>query len=1356
MNEPLVLSSQIVQSPANGHRPLSFAQQRLWVFEQLQPGNPVYVGSAGLRIQGSLDLVALARALEMIVSRHDVLRTVFREEEGVPVQIVSPDSRLKLRCVDLTVLPAADREAEVDRCLRRESRRPFDLSADLMLRAVPFQLAADKYLLWLTTHHIASDGWSKDVLLRELCSFYNAFVAGRSPDVSKLPIQYSDFALWQREWLTNDRLEAQLAYWKQQLAGAPAVLELPLDRVRPPAQTFNGCRELTRFPADLLDRLRALSRRLRATPFMILFAAFNALLYRHTGQEDIVVGSPISGRSRLETEPLIGFFVNNLVLRTDLSGNPIFADLVGRVRRVAIDAYGHQDVPFERLIEEVQVARDPAISPLFQVVFGLQNTPQSLLALEGATVEMAESDPGTAKFDLSVFVFEEVDGLKVQAEYNTDLFDRGTVTRLLEHYGVLLDEALRKPETRISDLPWLTPNERRRILVEWNDTARDYPRDRCLHELFEAQVRRDPDSLAVICETAQLTYAGLDARANALARRLSSFRAGPDVPVAICLERSVNLIVAIIAVLKVGGAYLPLEPDDPPDRQRFQIDDAAVSLVITESALADRFRPVQQVVVLNAEEPPDHYPDDLSCALSAPTSQNLAYIVYTSGSTGRPKGVAIEHRQIVNYVQGILERLDVPAGSSFASVSTVAADLGHTAIFGALSSGGCLHLITRDRARDPERLSDYMAQHPIDVLKIVPSHLAALLSVPRPERLMPRRALILGGEASRLEWVAHLQELAPDCKILNHYGPTEATVGATTCGFGTELLSTRSGTLPLGRPLPNITAYVLDANQHPAPIGAAGELFLGGAGVARGYVNRPSETAARFIPDSFSRLPGGRLYRTGDRVRYLENGCLEFLGRNDRQLKIRGYRIEPDEIEAALRQHPAVEDAIVVARERPTGAAIVAYLVPRSEKWGDGPGAYRLPDGSWVRHLNRSETNYIYDEIFIREAYLRHGIELRDGDCVFDVGANIGLFSLWVSRICRASALYAFEPNPAAFEALRANLVATGVPAKPLKVALSNACRTGELTVFKGFSLLSGFHADTPRERGLVHTFVQGLQPSGPDESAAERLDELLEDRFQETSYAVEVRTISSVIAEDGIERIDLLKINVERSELEVLEGIAADDWRRIRQLVLEVDSDALLDPILELLTSQGYEVAVEQDPRLANTQLRYVYAVRHSGGRQIQRGPARVDYHESSSQVPVRLGSDLRAYLARRLPEHMVPESYVLLEAFPLTPNGKIDIAALPESGAEGQPSLGRVRALNGTEERIATVWREVLGLDQVDPDSNFFDLGGHSLLAIRVAARLRRVFEGDLPLRWLFDNATLSELAAAIDESQRRGSVS
>jgi amino acid adenylation domain-containing protein len=903
---------------------LSYGQQRLWFLDQLEPGSSAYNMGVAVRLQGSLDIDVLQESFTEIIRRHESLRTRFGVVDGRPVPLIDEIPRFSLPVLDLSTLCEEERESEARRLAKQETQRPFDLLTGPLLRASVLRLGTEEFVLLATMHHITGDGWSLGILIRELTTLYEAFSAGKPSPLPDLSIQYADYANWQRGWLQGEVLERQLSYWKQQMAGAPPVLELPVDYARPEAQSFRGAHQSITFSDSLSAQLQQLSRREGVTLFMTLLAAWQILLSRYSGQQDIVVGSPTANRNRSETESLIGFFVNTLVLRTDLSGDPRFREVLRRVREVALGAYAHQDVPFEKLVEELQPERDLSRSPLFQVMLVHQNAPQTTLQItHDLQVSEISVENQTEKFDLTLTMSETHDGrLQSVWGYNPDLFAKSTIERMIGHFEMLLESVVSNPEQHLSELVLLTAEEREQMLVEWNDTAVEYPHEKLLHQLFEEQVARTPEAIAIAYEGGQLSYRELNEQANHLACYLQSLGVGPEVLVGICVERSIEMMVGLLGTLKAGGAYVPIDPTYPPERLSFILADCRAHILLTQEHIA-RSVETEAKVICGL--------DDLSCEKvasisSGVTPDNIAYVIYTSGSTGKPKGVMISHRALVNYLWWAVHEYELDHGSGVPLHSSIAFDLTITSLFCPLLAGRMITL-PRERA-GIEALSEAMIGNDQSLIKVTPTHLRALNNLFPEDSLSGRtRVLVIGGEALPAETIATWRRNAPQTRLFNEYGPTEATVGC--CVYEVKADDPQTGEVLIGRPIANTQIYVLDAAMQPVPVAVTGELYIGGAGVARGYHGRPELTAERFVPDPYSGTGAMRLYRTGDLARYLPDGRIEFLGRMDHQVKVRGFRIELGEVEAALATHPDVCAAVVVAHED-TGQ-LVAYVVGEFE-----------------------------------------------------------------------------------------------------------------------------------------------------------------------------------------------------------------------------------------------------------------------------------------------------------------------------------------------------------------------------------------------------------------------------------------
>lgn len=1035
---------------------LSFAQERLWVLDRLYPDLVAYNESSAYRLKGELNVQALEQALNAVLARHDVLHTTYQEDNGQLVQIVQPFSRQPLPFVDLSAIDGNRRVPHMIERIRHETMRPFDLTRDLVQRATLYRLEARDHILLLVKHHIATDGWSGRILARDLFAFYRALARSEFPGLPELPIQYADYALWQRAWLQGDIRDRQLQYWREQLQDLNA-LELPVDHARPPMPTFAGDTLRFTLPESLHASLRALAQREGVTLYMALLAAFMTLLQRYTGQTDIAIGSPIAGRGRIETENLVGFFVNTLVMRADFSPNPTFRELLRRVRQVALDAYDHQDIPFEKLVQDLQPARTLNRNPFFQVFFQLFNNPTGTQDVAGLIVERFDLPRWVAKLDLELNLYASAHELSGMLVYSTDLFDRATSERMAGHYATLLQGIVSAPDTPISDLELLTAAERYQLLEEWSGARAPFPDAIPVHRLFEERAQQQPYAPAVTFQDQTLSYAHLNARANQVAHVLRHMGVGPNVPVGIAVERSPDVAIGILAILKAGGAFLPLDPTYPLARLNFMMQDAGISLMVTQEALAPRLPAFSgQTLFLDRWEA--FAQESQENLAGGATADDLAYIIYTSGSTGKPKGALLLHRGLCNIATLQLDAFDVRPGKRVLQFATLSFDIALWEIFHALCNGATLCLARQETLASPRELTAFLRSEFITTVILPPSFIAQM-----PVQELPDlQTMLAGGEACPGDLV---RRWGRGRHFVNAYGPTETTILATT--YLCDPAATYRAGPPIGKPLPNVKTYVLDAHLQPVPVGIPGELCIGGVGVSTGYLNRPELTAEKFVQHPFSGDPGARLYRTGDLVRYLPDGNIEFLGRLDHQVKVRGFRIELGEVETLIGQHPAVNQVVAAAQQEPGGdRRLVAYVVLK-------PGA----------SLNSAE----------------------------------------------------------------------------------------------------------------------------------------------------------------------------------------------------------------------------------------------------------------------------LRRFLQERLPEYMIPSLIGFLEQLPVTPNGKVDRAALPFLSAADIETTGEfVAPRDELEERLAAIWREVLGVERIGVRDNFFELGGHSLLATQVLSRVGRVFGVDLLLRALFENPTIEDLARVIRVAQ------
>ena len=949
-----LVSPPILPRAREAELPLSFAQQRLWFLDQLEINSAIYNIPIALRLLGTLRVTALEQSLQEIIHRHEALRTNFITVDGKPSQIIQTQTNWTVSVIDWQDVPITEQEIALQQLAQQKAIQPFDLASEALIKATLVILSETEHTLLVCMHHVVSDGWSMGVFIQELAALYNAYSQGQPSTLAPLPIQYADFAIWQRNWLQGDVLQTQLSYWQQQLAAAPALLSLPTDRPRPAVQTFAGAYQEFALSLELTSKLTQLSQEQGVTLFMTLLAAFDTLLYRYTGTEDILVGSPIANRNHSEIEGLIGFFVNTLVMRTNLAANPSFSELLTRVREMAMDAYAHQDLPFEMLVEALQLQRDLSHTPLFQVMFVLQNAPMQQVELTGLSVSPLLTESATAKFDLTLGITNTATGLVGVWEYNTDLFDASTIERMTGHFLTLLEGIIANPNERISELPLLTEVEQQQLLVEWNDTQVDYPLDKSIHQLFEEQVDRTPDAIAVVYENQQLTYRQLNNCANQLAHYLKSLGVKADTLVGICVKRSIEMLVGLLGILKAGGAYVPLDPDYPQQRLAFMLNDAALPVVLTQQSLLESLpEHTAQVVCLDSDRQliAQHSPEN---PLTGSKPENLAYVIYTSGSTGKPKGVQVSHNGVVNFLASLSLCPGLTDSDTFCAVTTISFDIAALELYLPLIVGAKIVVVSREVARDGARLLLELQESGTTVMQATPATWQMLLASGLSTQKLGMK-LLCGGEALP-DQLAH-QLLETGSEVWNLYGPTETTIWSSIYQLRnhSKQLEARSAIAsgaalpaiaPIGRPIANTQIYILDTQLQPVPIGVPGELYIGGAGLAKGYLNRSELTQEKFIPNPFedsaalasprsrsvsqrASAGGSKLYKTGDLARYLPDGNIEYLGRIDNQVKIRGFRIELGEIEAVLRQLGYIQASCVIAREDiPGDKRLVAYVVP--------------------------------------------------------------------------------------------------------------------------------------------------------------------------------------------------------------------------------------------------------------------------------------------------------------------------------------------------------------------------------------------------------------------------------------------
>lgn len=1344
---------EALQNRIPGHSGLSdteasYAQQRLWYFQQVYPQSAAYHVPLAARLRGLFDLAILERSIGEIVRRHGTLRTTFSLLADRVMQHVSTDREFSLPVIDISSQPVAEHEAIVSELSRQQIYKPFDLAHGPVWRSALFRLTAREHILLFVMHHITTDAWSLRLFLKELLTLYSAYQSGSSIPLEDPPIQYVDFADWQRQWLQRGALQTQLQYWREQLGDLKTVLTLPTDKTRPESATFNGAALDCHVPAELAKRLKMFSQGEGVTLFMTLMAAFQMLLARYSGQDDIAVATPIANRNHADTENLLGFFVNTLILRTRLDSDMSFRQLVQQVRDRALGAYANQDLPFEQLVEELSPVRRLGGHPLTEVIFAWQNTPLPAMDVLGLTIEPLESPVETTLFDLILRLWDTGDTLEGRLEYNTDLFEAPTMQHLIVHFQTLLESALADADQPFSQLTLLSPNERQRICFDWNATSRMYAREQGIQQFFEVQAAKTPDIIAVSYEGEHLTYEQLNRRANHLARYLRTKGVSPGSIVGLCSHRTLAMIVGVLAVLKAGAGYAALDPAYPRDRLEFMLQDMQVSaLVLSDRELLTLFPGVAAPVILIGED----WAELMDTALDLPYTlggEGPSYVIFTSGSTGRPKGIILPHRVLTNLINW--HREHHLTGVRMVQHASLSFDNSVHEMFVTWSTGGTLIILPQCLRQDIPGQAVFLEEQAIEKVILPAMLLHYIAEIYSEKQRVPQhlREIITSGEQQRITAPirALFEHLSP-CSLYNHYGPSETHV---VTGYALPADRTSWPLHPaIGRPIDNTQIYLLDRNLQLVPMGVQGEIYIGGDCLAHGYFQRPDQTAERFVPDPFAQIPGKRLYRTGDGGKYQRDGNILFLGRLDHQVKIRGYRIEPAEVEAIFFEHPAIcEVAVQVVNDDQGEKMLAAYVVPEPERAQTVEGQQRLllANNLAVLHLLPAEAEAIYRDIFEEMVYTPAAITLGDGDCVFDVGANIGLFSLYVALQQKRVRIFAFEPVAELAALLRFNLLELyHFDATIYTAGLSSRESQSTLTFYPRASAWSGFYADQQEEERQFTASVQNEQNYSEMQG---HLGEYIEGRFAGKHLTSQLMTLSHVIREQGIKRIDLLKINVEKSELDVLLGIEESDWQRIRQIVVEVhNQEGRVEYVRQLCIARGYQVWVTQVKMLRGTDIYHLYAVR----------PVETDPAEPVREIfkpvptlpfPFLSVEELRAYARTRLPEYMLPSAFVLLDALPLTSNGKVNRLALPPPGNE-RPLLAVSFVEPGTPLQItlAQIWTRNLEQRLIGIHDNFFDLGGHSIAATVVLAQLREQLQIELTVRDLFEHPTIADLADYIE---------
>lgn len=1346
----------ITRKPGNAqHHPLSFSQLRLWLLDKIEGNSAHYNIASGLWLNGELEHQALEQAFTTILLRHESLRTCFGEsDDGQPYQQVLPATKIEIATEDLSALPSQERQARIDELIAEEAALGFNLATDLMLRARLIKREENSHLLLVTMHHIASDGWSVGILVKEFSALYSAYTQQRPNPLPSVEIQYSDYAYWQHNWLQQEVLDQQLCYWQKQLAQLPVVHNLPLDKTRPLQQTYNGNVYCSQIGKGINTALTNLCQAHGATLFMGIHAAFSVLLSRHSNERDIVVGTPAANREQPEVAGLIGFFVNTLVLRSQLSDSSSFNDLITQSKTTLLGAFAHQQVPFEQIVEQLQPQRSASYSPLFQVALALHHNQSTTLELPGLQVSSVNEQDNIAKYDLTLNVSETSNGFNLKWEYNTDLFKESSIARLAIHFDVLLNNLVNYPDYSVFELDMLTPAEHEHLTIAPELAKATFEQHLCIHEQFERQVKLSPDAVALVFNEQQITYGELNEQANQLAHYLKNQKnITPDTLVGLCFERSIEMIIGVLAILKSGGAYVPLDPAYPSERLEYMIKDTALTCVLSQQSLLTQLPVIEKrAVCLDSPDVQIHLAaqskEDLPVSQTGVTPADLAYIIYTSGSTGKPKGVLQVHQNVGRLFDATDRDFAFGNKDVWPLFHSIAFDFSVWEIWGALFYGGKLLVIDTATTQSPEDFIKLCQKERVSVLNQTPSAFKLFAQIANEQQaLFPAlRYVIFGGEALQLEslqeWWNRYGEDQP--QLINMYGITETTVHVTY----KRLRLDDVGRSPIGHGLKDQVLYLLDKNLNPVPKGVVGELYVGGAGLARGYLNLPQLTQERFIQNPFQKQPTERLYKTGDFMRYLCNGELEYLGRTDEQVKVRGFRIELGEIEHQLLKCPNINACIATTYPAANGDQnIVAYFVneQKNEDTPEQPALYVLPNNRAIAYQNTQEVNFLYQEIYQNHAYVVPDVVLEKDAIVIDVGANIGIFSLFINDICPNAQVHCFEPVAPVYESLSYNAQKHGHNIKTYPYGISDREKSQQISFYPNNTVMSGSYGDVEADKDLVRQFMLNRNTDSIDNDA---LNQVVDSRFDKIELECEFKTLSQFIAEQKLTTIDLLKVDVEKAELDVLNGISCEDWNKIQQIIIEVhDIGGRLEKISRLLESQGFKIRVAQEDDAQNTLLYSLSGTKKTVNS--SRFEAYLRQVEKASQYvlqPEKLDApSLRRYMRSVLPDYMVPGAFVQLDAFPLTTNGKVDRKALPD------PVTNRLKTeylapSNEKQAILCDIWQQLLGIERVSITDNFFALGGHSLMASRLVARIEQTLNISMPLKDVFILPTLEAQAEAL----------
>jgi amino acid adenylation domain-containing protein/FkbM family methyltransferase len=1330
---------------------LSPQQRRLCL---LQRDGSVYNSQAAVLLGRPLAVDSLQQALSKTIADHEILRTTFRRLPGmnVPLQVIVNHLDADWRHLDWTDHDAKQAEQDMDQLQREELAQPFNLADGPLLRARLISFRASRNVLLVTLPSLCADSRTLTNLLSITGSNYGALLGQLREPLE--PIQYVQFSEWQHEVLSEDDAAEGVAYWVNQDFREVLNIKLPVAERASSDSAFTAHVYREHLNSELVKAMVNVANRADVRVADLLFTAWQLVLWRLVDGQELAVGYIDHGRKYKEIENALGLFARCLPVRPSFRSSMTFSEALQQIKSTMDQTSALQE--YFNWEPEFDTEQSMLEQSFFTYGFESVIWPQTI-SFEGVSAVPYRHRSDIERFKIKLTCFEQADAVSFEFSHDPTHFSAATIHRLAGNLVTALEGVVSNPDETLTDVKIVSDRERQELLVNLNQTGTALPVNKTIYQLIEEQTLGTPDAIAVTCEEQSLTYDSLNRSANQLAHYLRREGIGANTCVALSVERSLEMIVGMLGILKAGGAYVPLDPTYPQDRINLILEDAQVPLILTQKHLLDGLpQHHAKTVCLDADwESIARDGDTNPIATSAP--EDLAYVIYTSGTTGRPKGVLVSQRNLVHSTQARLTYYEEVV-TSFLLLSSFAFDSSVAGIFWTLCQGGNLCLPAEGLQLDLPRLAELIERRGISHLLCLPSLYSLLLKQTLTPRLSSLRCVIVAGEACPADLLADHHQALGHAALYNEYGPTEGTVWSSVYRSHAD---EQCQQVPIGRPIANTQIFLLDKQVQPVPFGVAGELYIGGAGLTYGYLHLAALTAEMFVPNPFSHEPGARLYRTGDVARYLSDGNIEFLGRSDNQIKLRGYRIELDEIRNVLRQHPAVEEAVVIVREdQPGDKRLTGYAVPSRKHRVEVSGhrRYKLPNGMSIVHQNKGETDFLYHDIFGDQIYLKHGIRLRDGDCVFDVGANIGMFTLFAGQLAKDLRIFAFEPIPPIVELLRINASLYGTDVKVFDCGLGREAATANFTYYPHFTLMSGRYADAVLEEQVARSYMAhqfetlSHDPNGKIENnrRTQYADELLTGRFESQSVQCPVRTLSSIVTEKQIRQIDLLKIDVERSESDVLAGIEDDHWAMLKQIVTEVeDQDGRLQQLTSILEDKGYRVAVDREKSLAQTSLYNVYATRatedHLGIESTKR-PAR---QISTSSSSILTSGELRNFVRERLPEYMVPSAFELLTEMPRLPNGKLNFRALP-APARGESDKAYVPPGTEMERLLVSIWSEALKLEQVGIHENFFDLGGHSFLAIKAHYRLTQEINQEVPLLKFFEHPTVHTLAKYLTDDQ------